>query len=327
MNRRVLLIPVLAVVAVAAWLLTRGRSADELEASGTVEATEAQLGFQSPGRIEAIHVREGDRITLGDTLALLEHAELSARLDQARAQHNAARALLAELQSGSRQEERVQAREALQAATSRFTDAERELGRARRLLDAGALSQEQFDRARLSLDVLRAQKEQAEQQLRMVETGPRPERITGQQAAVAQAEAAVRQAEAAVSNTVIRAPFTGVITVRHRENGETVAPGAPVLTLMNLDDRWVRIYIPETQVGALHLGTGATITADTYPERSYGGAVSFIASQAEFTPRNVQTREERVKLVYAVKVRITQDSTYDLKPGLPADVRLGRLGG
>ena len=327
MNRRVLLIPVLAVVAVAAWLLTRGRSADELEASGTVEATEAQLGFQSPGRIEAIRVREGDRITLGDTLALLEHAELSARLDQARAQHNAARALLAELQSGSRQEERVQAREALQAATSRFTDAERELGRARRLLDAGALSQEQFDRARLSLDVLRTQKEQAEQQLRMVETGPRPERITGQQAAVAQAEAAVRQAEAAVSNTVIRAPFTGVITVRHRENGETVAPGAPVLTLMNLDDRWVRIYIPETQVGAVHLGTEATITADTYPERIYGGAVSFIASQAEFTPRNVQTREERVKLVYAVKVRITQDSTYDLKPGLPADVRLGRLGG
>jgi HlyD family secretion protein len=91
---------------------------------------------------------------------------------------------------------------------------------------------------------------------------------------------------------------------------------------MNLDDRWVRIYVPETRVGAVHLGDSAVITADTYPDRRYGGAVSFIASQAEFTPRNVQTREERVKLVYAVKVRITADATYDLKPGLPADVRL-----
>jgi HlyD family secretion protein len=92
---------------------------------------------------------------------------------------------------------------------------------------------------------------------------------------------------------------------------------------MNLDDRWVRIYVPETRIGAVQLGGAATITADTYPDRTYQGAVSFIASQAEFTPRNVQTREERVKLVYAVKVRITSDAGYDLKPGIPADVRLG----
>jgi HlyD family secretion protein len=93
---------------------------------------------------------------------------------------------------------------------------------------------------------------------------------------------------------------------------------------MDLDDRWVRIYIPEDRLAAVHLGQRATITADTYRGRGYRGEVSFVASQAEFTPRNVQTQEERVKLVYAVKVRITQDSTHDLKPGLPADVALVR---
>ncbi len=327
MNKRTVIIPIILAGGLAAVLLSRrGAGASDLAASGTVEATEAQLGFQTPGRIEAVRVREGDRVAAGDTLALLDRAELLARRAQAEAQLAAARALLAELQAGPRSEERAQARQALQAAADRFADAERELGRTRRLLEAGALSQEQYDRARLQFDVLRAQKEQADQQVQLLETGSRPERIGAQRALVAQAEAAVRQVDAALANAVIRAPFAGVVTVKDRESGETVAAGAPVLTIMNLDDRWVRIFIPENQLGAVTIGEAADITADTYPERRYGGRVAFISSQAEFTPRNVQTREERVKLVYAVKVQITQDSTYDLKPGLPADVRLRPAG-
>jgi HlyD family secretion protein len=301
-----------------------GRNGEEISASGTVEATEAQLGFPIPGRIHEVRVREGDRVGAGDTLALLDRSELLARRAQASAQLEAARALLTELLAGSRSEERAQARQALRAATDRHDDAARDLERVRRLVAAGALSQEALDKAQLQVEVLRAQKEQAEQQLQLVETGPRRERVEAQRAAVAQAEAAVRQIDASLANAVIISPFDGVVTVRDRESGETVAAGSPVLTVMNLDDRWVRIYVPETRVGAVRLGQGAVITADTYPERRYGGAVSFIASQAEFTPRNVQTQEERVRLVYAVKVRITRDSSYDLKPGLPADVRLGQ---
>jgi HlyD family secretion protein len=324
MDRRKILIPVVAVAAVAAvlrFVVFRGDD-DRVQASGTVEATEARLGFQVAGRIETIRVQEGDPVRTGDTLALLDRAELQARQAQAAAALAAARALLAELEAGSRTEERVQAQEAARSASDRLADAERDLVRTQRLFDAGALSQEQYDKARLQVDVLRAQKEQADQQLRLVQTGPRAERLTAQRAVVAQAAAAVRQADATLANAVIVAPFPGVITVRDREPGETVAPGAPVLTLMNLDDRWVRIFIPETAVGAVAIGQAADITADTYPDRIYGGQVAFIASQAEFTPRNVQTQEERVKLVYAVKVRVTQDSTHDLKPGLPADVRL-----
>jgi HlyD family secretion protein len=101
-----------------------------------------------------------------------------------------------------------------------------------------------------------------------------------------------------------------------------VTAGAPVLTVMNPGDRWVRIFIREDRIGAVHLGQGATITADTYPDRTYPGEVVFIASEAEFTPKSVQTSEERVKLVYALKVRITGDPARELKPGVPADVRL-----
>jgi len=293
-----------------------------LAASGTVEATEAELGFQLPGRIETIRVHEGDQVHTGDTLAVLDRSELFARRAQALASINAARAALDELQAGSRSEERVQAEQALQAATDRLADAQRDLDRTRRLFEAGALSQEAYDKARLQLDVLRSQKSQAEQQLQLVQTGPRPERIAAQRAVVAQAEAALAQLDAMLANAVIKAPFDGVVTVKGREGGETVPAGAPVVTIMNMGDRWVRIYIPEDQVGAVCLGQTAAISADTYPGKRYAGQVSFVASQAEFTPRNVQTKEERVKLVYAVKVRITQDPTLDLKPGVPADVTL-----
>ncbi len=112
------------------------------------------------------------------------------------------------------------------------------------------------------------------------------------------------------------------MTVRHREVGEVVPAGAAVLTLMNPDDRWVRIYVPENQLGKVALGQAARITSDTFPGKTYRGKVAFIAAEAEFTPKNVQTTEERVRLVYAVKVRVEQDPGQELKPGLPADVFL-----
>ena len=319
------ILPVLAaaiVVALVLWFVLHRSGGDGLAASGTVEATDAQLGFQVAGRIDTITVNEGDRVRAGEELARLDQAELTARRQQAAAQLASALALLTELERGSRSQEVQQGRDALATTTQRLADAQRDLERTQRLFDGGAVSREALDKAQLAFAVAQSQHDQAAQQLQLLEVGPRPERIAAQRAAVAQAGAAVRQADAMLANSVIRAPFDGVVSVKDREIGETVSPGAPVLTVLNLNDRWVRIYIPETRIGAVRIGQGATITADTYTDRVYRGAVSFIASEAEFTPRNVQTADERVKLVYAVKVRITQDSTYDLKPGIPADVKL-----
>ena len=319
------ILPVLAaavVVALVLWFVLHRSGGDGLAASGTVEATDAQLGFQVAGRIDTITVNVGDRVRAGQELARLDQAELTARRQQAAAQLASAQALLTELERGSRSQEVQQGRDALATTTQRLADAQRDLERTQRLFDGGAVSREALDKAQLAFAVAQSQHDQAAQQLQLLEVGPRPERIAAQRAAVAQAGAAVRQADAMLANSVIRAPFDGVVSVKDREIGETVSPGAPVLTVLNLNDRWVRIYIPETRIGAVRIGQGATITADTYTDRVYRGSVSFIASEAEFTPRNVQTADERVKLVYAVKVRITQDSTYDLKPGIPADVKL-----
>jgi len=326
MNPKKILIPVAALVLLALVLrftvFRGGPGGGVIAASGSVEATEAQLGFQVPGRIDTIAVEEGDRVKAGQLLARLDVTELQARRAQAAAQLDGARALLSELETGSRPEDIASARAGAGAATDRYSDAQRDLARTRQLFDGGAVSQEALDKAQTAFDLARAQRDQAAQALRLVETGPRTERITAQRALVAQAEATVRQLDATLANAAVRAPFDGVVSVKDREEGEVVGAGTPVLTVTNLGDRWVRIYVREDRIGAVHLGEGAAITADTYPGRRYQGAVSYIASEAEFTPRTVQTAEERVKLVYAVKVRITGDSLVDLKPGIPADVRL-----
>lgn len=270
--KRIVILGLVVAVGLAAFLGLRffGNGADGTFASGTVEATEAQLGFQATGRIEAIGVREGEAVKQGAVLARLDTREVEARLAQARAQAN--------------------------ATTVRLKEAERDRARGQTLLAGGAIGQEVYDKALLALNI--AQSEQA------------------------QARANVQALEAVLANMTIRASFEGIVTVRHREPGEIVPPGAPVLTVMNPGDRWVRIYIPEHRIGAVRLGQKAAIATDTFPDRRYGGEVTYIASQAEFTPKNVQTAEERVKLVYAVKVRITDDPNFELKPGVPADVRL-----
>ncbi len=325
-NRARIIMPVVVIVAAgstAVWLATRdGTDGIAIEASGTVEATDADLGFQLAGRIEWISLREGDRGSAGQEVAALDRSELIARQGAAEAQLAATRFLLRELESGFRPEEIAEVRAGLQAAAEWRADAERDVARTRRLFQGGAVSQEALDKAETAYRVAEAGVDQARERLSIMEQGPRQERIAAQRALVEQAEAAVDLVEATLENAVVRLPFDGVVTVRHRGPGETVAPGLPVLTLMDLDDRWVRIYVPENRIGAVSLGQRATISSDTYSDREYQGEVFFIASEAEFTPRNVQTPEERVKLVYAVKVRVTGDAGYDLKPGTPADVVL-----
>jgi len=323
-RRRIAIAVVVLAVIVAAitYIVRRGNDDDVIFASGTVEATEADLGFQTPGRIERIVVQEGDRVVQGQELAWLDRTELMARRRASEAQAQAARAMLAELESGFRSEEVAQGQAALRAAEQRVNDTRRDMERARRLFEGGAVSQQRLDDATTAHELAKAEYDRALEALGILQTGPRQERIAAQRAVLAQAEAAVAQIDAALDFAIIRAPFDGLITVRHREPGETVGAGAPVLTLRNPDDRWVRIYVRADDVGRIAIGQAAEIMGDAYPDRTYEGRVIFIASEAEFTPRNIQTTEERVKLVYRLKVQITGDPDFDLKPGLAADVRM-----
>jgi HlyD family secretion protein len=322
-NPRILVPVALVVIGAAAAIVVAKRGhGDQVTASGTVEATEAQLGFTVPGRVESVRFHEGDRVAPGEVMAALDTAEAAARLDQAARQVDAALATLTELEHGSLPEEIHQARAARDAAQQRLADAQLDFDRNQQLVKNSLVSQQTFDKSKTALDVAHSEAQQAEQAYRLVEKGPRPERIAAQRAEVATARAALAAARAQLANMVIRAPFAGVVTVRHHEPGEIVPAGSAVLSLMNRDDRWVRIYVSEARVGAVRTGQKAEITCDTFPGRHYAGEVIYISSEAEFTPKNVQTQEERVKLVYAVKVRVTGDPGFDLKPGMPADVRL-----
>lgn len=325
MKNRIRVVALLVLIAAAGiWQLTRTgtRSHPPLAASGSVEATDADLGFQIPGRVLEVLVAEGTAVQGGAELARLDARELDAALQSAQAQLTAAEARLAELTRGARPQELAAAEAALRSANQRAEEAVREMQRARTLYEGGAISRQLFDSAETRVGISAAELDQAEQALGLLRAGPRAETIATQRAVVEQAHANVAKTEAALANAVIRAPFSGVVTVRHREPGEAVTPGAPVLTLLDPQDRWVRIYVRADQVGRVRLGTRAEIVSDTYPDRPYAGEIVFVGDEAEFTPRNVQTAEERTRLVYPVKVRIIGDPEFALKPGIPADVTL-----
>jgi len=181
-----------AVAAIVVFLIVRnGAGAGVIVAHGTVEATDADLGFQAAGRIQRIAAQEGDRVEEGDELAWLDRSELQARREAAQAQAEAARALLEELESGFRSEEVAQARAAVRAAEQRLQDARRDVGRTRRLFEGGAVSRELLDKHETAYEVAQAELERAQEQLRLLESGPRRERIAAQRAALRQADATV----------------------------------------------------------------------------------------------------------------------------------------
>jgi HlyD family secretion protein len=269
-----------------------------------------------------VHVREGDLVMPGQVLAVLDTAALHARRLQAMAQVHSASARLREMRAGPRPQELAQALSAAETARVKLEDAQRDLDRTRILFEGGVVSREAHDKAVMAVAVLEQQYRQARAQSSLVEEGPRREQIDAQVGQLALVEAMIAEIDAAIADAVVRAPFAGVVTVRHRDPGEVVAPGAAAVSLLDRSERWVRIYIPEPRMAAVHLGSRAVITTDTYRDRTYAGEVSLIASEAEFTPRSVQTAEERVKLVYSARVRISDDAGYDLKPGMPADVSI-----
>jgi len=321
----VILLIACAAIAISVGLRRRSPT-PSLEASGTVEATDAMLGFAAPGRISAIALREGEVAQSGAVLAALDTSELMAHLRQLRDARALALAQLRDLEAGSRPQELEDRRQVVVAARRSLDDAELDLRRMTALESTGAVSEQVLDKTKLARDVAATQYAQAQAALSLAQEGARREQIAAARAVLASAESQLGALEATIPNYFIRAPWSGVVTDRAHEPGEAVSAGMAVLTVMNPDDRWVRIFIPEDQVGAVHLGQRASITSDAFPTRGLSGHIRWISNEAEFTPKNVQTKDDRVRLVYAAKVQIDGDTSMVLKPGTPADVRV-EIGG
>ena len=282
----------------------------------------------------------------------IKKESVEAQIHQAQAMVDAAKARYDSLKTGSRVEEIKEAKAALEKARAELDNRRQDYQRMAKLFESNIITTKQMEDARTARDAALALYNAAEEKFKLVHSGPRREAIDEGKANLFASDAALEiaktgrsevqkmkldlkaltfqrdQAAAAMAiaqedleASCLTTPINGLVSVTDIEEGEYVQAGAPVCTVSRMDDLWVKTYIPETYLGKIRIGQPAQVISDTYPDKPYVGHVTYISQQAEFTPKNVQTHEERTKLVYRIKVSL-DDSAQDLKAGMPVDVWL-----
>lgn len=299
----------------------RNGPSDIIAATGTIEAVEVRIASKILGEVKEIRVEEGARVKRGEVLALVEHDSLDLQLKQAEAALDLAQAQADLVRKGARAEDIRQAEAALKQAVAGLEVARKDAERMRELALKGSATVKQRDDAEARLTVAQAQHGQALEMLKKVRTISRPEEIRAADARLAQAEAAADLLRRTILDCTVAAPADGVITRRLAEPGEYVIPGGGLLVLSRLDSVHVMIYLTTAEVGHVRLGDAAEVRIDAFPDRPFPGQVTYISPEAEFTPKNVQTKDDRVKLVFGVKVEIPNPDGH-LKPGLPCDAAI-----
>jgi HlyD family secretion protein len=312
-------------------------------------------------RDQLLAQREREAAGLESALSQLAQAETAlawqketqtADLEQRRADLASNQARLLEMKNGSRPQEVQESKAAVESAQSELERARRDWERAQTLYKNDDISTAQFDQYRNRWESAEAALKQVTERAALVTAGPRSEQIEGAAAQVERTRGALKGSEANVlqikqreqelatrraeiarsraslalidsqlADTVVVSPVDGVVLVKAADVGEVLGAGATVVTVGDIDHPWLRAYINETDLGRVKLGSKATLTTDSYPGKVYEGRVSFIASEAEFTPKQIQTREERVKLVYRIKIEL-DNARHELKSNMPADAEL-----
>jgi HlyD family secretion protein len=289
--------------------------------NGRVEAYLTDLGPRAGGRLVELNVREGQRVKAGDLLARVAAEELEAAVLRDEAGFDSADARRLELDRGARAEQIAQGEARVRDAEAALKLAEENLRRAAKLSGDRVLSQADLDRATAERDRAAAALNLQWKVLAELKAGARIEQRQAGSAEARKARAVLQQSRAQAGFTEIRAPFDGLVTHRLREPGSVIGAGQPVLTLARLDQLWVRIYLPQPIQGQARIGSPVTVL--TPDKRSLDATLDEVASEAEFTPKMVESREERVNLVYPARVTLKNGWDLGLVPGVAVDVRLG----
>jgi HlyD family secretion protein len=323
--KRILLIVVIAagVAGLLYYLFTREKEGEAtfIKVSGNIEATEVDVGFKVSGRIVNRFFEEGDWVDQGKILAKLDDEDLRNRVEVARATWMSAQARLSKLLAGSRPEEIREAEANLNQTRFDLENKEVQHERMKSLFEKKVVPKETLDNAEAAFKIAKASFQKATENYSLVKEGPRREDIEDARAQVAQARASVKLNETQLSYTTLYSPISGVVLVKSGEIGEVVNPGTSILTMADVENVWLKAYIPETDLSKVKWGQDVIVTTDLRPQKKYKGKISFISSQAEFTPKQIQTEKERVTLVYRIKVDISNRDR-ELKPGMPADGRI-----
>jgi membrane fusion protein YbhG len=294
------------------------KNTNRIRVSGNIEVTDAALSFKTSGRVTERLVSEGDTVTMGQVVAKVDDTDLQQQVNVRKAELEAAQAALQELLAGSRPEEIGQAEAALARVQAEENRWRQDYERHQDLYKQGVISKNELDASELNYETARTRVLEAQKSLRLVQKGPRIEKIDQARADVRRAEEALALAQTLLSYATLSSPMAGIVLTQNIEPGEYVSPGTPVVTVGKLDTVWLRAFIDETDLGRVHLGQTVRVKTDTFPGKIYEGKVSFISSESEFTPKTVQTDKERVKLVYRIKIDIANPQM-QLKPGMPAD--------
>ncbi len=275
-----------------------------LKLSGNIEAHESLVSFKVTGRIVDLPVDEGMTLKTGDLIARLDNNDYrkAVAVDQATTRVRDRQLLLG--LAGSRHQDIEAGRQAVLSAQADLDQKKQDYARYEALYKKDEIPTQTRDQAATSVTIAQSNYDRARQIYSELLEGTRKEELAVARASLHQAQQSLDLSRIRLSYTVLRAPFSGVILVREAELGEVVQPGTPIITLADLHNIWLRVYIPETDLGKIRWGQDVTIRTDTYPGRDYHGRISLISSQAEFTPKTVQTEEERVTLVYRGRVDI-----------------------
>jgi len=324
-KRKIALLVALVLVGAALfidWGLVRGKGdGGDLVANGTIEATEVEVSSKLPGRLAQLLVKEGDQVQANQVIARLDTSEIEAEVAQHRATVARAEAQLRELLAGSRLQEIEEAHANLQQAEDNLTLARDDWNRLDNLFKEGAISAQERDRARNRVEIALSQVKAAQERYQMIRIGPRQEVIEAASHERDRAKATLGMAQVRLRDSTILAPLAAIVLTKRAEQGEVVNPGFPIVILIDPDDLWLRVYIPESEIGLVGIGQAAAVTVDSFPNRRFEGKVIEISSKAEFTPRTVQTKKERVNLVFGVKISLDNRERL-LKPGMPADTEI-----
>jgi len=293
-----------------------------MKLSGNIEAHESLVSFKVTGRVVALPVEEGMAMKSGDLIAKLDNADYRQQVAVDDATAGLRDRQLELGLAGSRWQDVEAARLATLDAQADLEQKKKDLARYQALYEKDEIPGQTRDQAATAVTRAQAAFDRTQQVYNELVEGTRKEELAVDRANVRQAREMIDMSRVRLAYTVLRAPFNGVVMVRQAELGEVVLPGTPIVTLADLDHLWVRVYVPETDLGKVHWSQAVDVHTDTYPNKTYQGKVSFISSEAEFTPKSVQTEKERVTLVYRVKVDV-ENPNGELKPGMPADVLIG----
>jgi multidrug resistance efflux pump len=325
MQRRIVAL-VIAAVALGAYAVYRVRQARApFEWSGTVEARTIEVGSRVGGRVEAVHVREGDMVAAGQTLVTLEKGDLPAQRLIAEGQLTQAEGALEKVSGGLSSARRAQIAEAqarLQGQEAAQAKARLDEERLRKLYGGGAATRVDADNAALALRSADAQVAALRAQLATLLQGT-PQDVKSAKGMLDAARGRLQQMDVMLDELTIRAPRPARVEALDLRPGDILAPNAPAARLLEPAELFVRIYVPETQIGHVHPGQTLPIAVDSFPGRTFAGRVESVASQGEFTPRNLQTADERANQVFAARVRIDEGADV-LRAGMAALVQVPR---